>query len=62
MFKAIADAFLKNAFFNILLREGVKITSPESGKKLRMRALMLNFFLLHENLKVPIEGLEIGIY
>ena len=34
------------------------LTSPESGKKLRMRTLIpliLNFFLHNQNLKVPIE-------
>ena len=42
----------------LLLREAAK-TSPESGKRLRMRTLMLNFFLLNQNLKVWKLGLII---
>ena len=37
-------------------------TSPESGKKFRMRTMMLNLFLHNYNLKVSIEGVEMWIY
>jgi hypothetical protein len=41
----------------------VHIPSPESGEKLQMRTLILNFFLHNKYMKVPIEkGVEIWIY